>query len=179
MTSNCDVIAIFPIYGQFGAIGKPISGRIVSKTYIFFYLTKTESRTKKSLTQHSHYCFEYRFYFGEKNSDFFQKSADIFKTKTDLVLTGIFSETTYKCVFTCQISRFYYNSNEFYTGWGNFTLPLHLSPQNEPLEIELKLNWKPEDVINQKVKPKIITYHQWKKPLRPTHWLWNKTVWRN
>ena len=31
---NCDVIAIFPIYSQFGAIWKPDSGRIVCKTYI-------------------------------------------------------------------------------------------------------------------------------------------------
>ena len=30
-----DVIVIFPIYGQFGAIQKPVSGRIVFKTYIF------------------------------------------------------------------------------------------------------------------------------------------------
>ena len=35
MSNNCDVIAIFPIYNQFGAIWKPDSGRIVCKTYIF------------------------------------------------------------------------------------------------------------------------------------------------
>ena len=35
MSENCDVIAIFPIYGQFGAIRKPDSGRIVCRTYIF------------------------------------------------------------------------------------------------------------------------------------------------
>ena len=35
MSENCDVIAIFPIYGQFGAIWKPDSVRIVCKTYIF------------------------------------------------------------------------------------------------------------------------------------------------
>ena len=62
MTANCDVIVIFPIYSQFGAIRKPDSGGIVCKTYIFInsnlYLTKTENRTKKSLTQLSHYCFE-------------------------------------------------------------------------------------------------------------------------
>ena len=32
---NCDVIAIFAIYGQFGAMRKPDFGRIVCKTYIF------------------------------------------------------------------------------------------------------------------------------------------------
>ena len=35
MSPNCDVIAIFSIYRQFGAIRKPDSGRIVYKTYIF------------------------------------------------------------------------------------------------------------------------------------------------
>ena len=35
MSKNCDIIAIFSIYGQFGAIGKPDSERIVCKTYIF------------------------------------------------------------------------------------------------------------------------------------------------
>ena len=35
MSANCNVIVIFLIYGQFGAIKKTISGRIVCKTYIF------------------------------------------------------------------------------------------------------------------------------------------------
>ena len=34
MSENCDAIAIFLIYGQFGAIWKPDFGRIVCKTYI-------------------------------------------------------------------------------------------------------------------------------------------------
>ena len=62
MLENCDVIVSFPIYGHFRATQKQDSGRLVCKTYIFikiiFYLTKTECRTKKSLTQLSHYCFE-------------------------------------------------------------------------------------------------------------------------
>ena len=32
MAENCDVIVIFPIYGQFGT---PDSGRIVCETYVF------------------------------------------------------------------------------------------------------------------------------------------------
>ena len=32
MSANYDVIVIFPIYGKFGAIQKPNSGRIVCKT---------------------------------------------------------------------------------------------------------------------------------------------------
>ena len=35
MTLNCNVIVIFLIYGQFGAILKPDSGRKVCKPYIF------------------------------------------------------------------------------------------------------------------------------------------------
>ena len=35
MSENGDIIAIFPIYDQFGAIWKPDSGRIVCKTFIF------------------------------------------------------------------------------------------------------------------------------------------------
>ena len=47
MSENCDVIAIFPIYGQFGAFWKPDFGRIVCKTFsliVTFYLTKTENK---------------------------------------------------------------------------------------------------------------------------------------
>ena len=35
MSTNCDIIVFFPIYGQFAAIRKLDSGRMVNKTYIF------------------------------------------------------------------------------------------------------------------------------------------------
>ena len=35
MPENCDIIFIFPIYGQFGAIQKPDFGCMVCETYIF------------------------------------------------------------------------------------------------------------------------------------------------
>ena len=35
MTANGDVFVFFPIYGQFAAIRKPDSGRMVYKSYIF------------------------------------------------------------------------------------------------------------------------------------------------
>ena len=35
MSENYDAIVNFPIYGRFGAIRKPDSGRLVYKTYIF------------------------------------------------------------------------------------------------------------------------------------------------
>ena len=51
MLENCDVIVIFPIYGQFGAIWKPVSTRIACKTYIFinsnfFILQKLKAELK-------------------------------------------------------------------------------------------------------------------------------------
>ena len=39
MLENCDAIVIFLIYGRFGAIWKPDSGRIVCKTYVFILLS--------------------------------------------------------------------------------------------------------------------------------------------
>ena len=35
MSKSCDIIAVFPINGQLGAICKPHSRRIICKTYIF------------------------------------------------------------------------------------------------------------------------------------------------
>ena len=63
MSGNCDIIIIFPIYVQFGAIRELDSRCIVWKKLTFsltviFYLTKSGNRTKKSLTEFSHYCFE-------------------------------------------------------------------------------------------------------------------------
>ena len=61
-SKNCDAIAIFPIYNQFWAIQKPDSQRIVCKIYNFINSNllsyKSENKTKKSLIQFSHYCFE-------------------------------------------------------------------------------------------------------------------------
>ena len=61
VSTNSDVIVIFLIYSQFGAIRPPDSGRIVYKTYIFMKSNllsyKTENKAKKYRTQLSHYCF--------------------------------------------------------------------------------------------------------------------------
>ena len=51
MSANCDVLVIFLVYGQFGAIRKSVK-------LVTFYLTKIENRNKKSLAQLSHYCSE-------------------------------------------------------------------------------------------------------------------------
>ena len=64
MLAIYDVVVIFSIYGQFEEIPKPDSGRIALKNIfsltVTFNLTKTKNRTRKSLTQLSHYCFEQR-----------------------------------------------------------------------------------------------------------------------
>ena len=61
MLGNCNV-SVFLIYGQFGAIWKPIpeawSVKLTFSLIVPFYLTKTENKIKKSLTQLSYYCFE-------------------------------------------------------------------------------------------------------------------------
>ena len=62
MLADCDVIVIFLIYDQFGAFWKPDSGGIICKNCIFinsnFLSYKNGKRTKKSVTQLSHYSFE-------------------------------------------------------------------------------------------------------------------------
>ena len=61
MSENCDFIFICWIFNQFGAIRKQDSGPIVKFMFslrITIYLTKTENRTKKSLTQLTHHYFE-------------------------------------------------------------------------------------------------------------------------
>ena len=58
MPANCDVIFIFPIYGQLGAIRKPDSGRIVCKTYIFLLVVVTFilQKLKTELKNLCHSC---------------------------------------------------------------------------------------------------------------------------
>ena len=41
-----------------GRIPDTESAKVMFSVIVTFYLTKTENRTKKSLTQLSHYCFE-------------------------------------------------------------------------------------------------------------------------
>ena len=57
MSTNCDSLSSFRFLAN---LEQSRSRTIVCKTYIFIksnlYLTKTENRTKKSLTQLPHYC---------------------------------------------------------------------------------------------------------------------------
>ena len=65
------------------------SEKLTFSLKVTFYLTKTENRTKKSLTQFSHHCFEGRHFFTKK-ADSLRKNADIDKIKRALALKDIF-----------------------------------------------------------------------------------------
>ena len=103
MSENCDVIVIFQFMANLEQFGSRILDaqhvKLIFSLVETFYLTKTESRTKKSLTKLSHYYFEVTYYFCQKNADFLQKSADISKFERTLVLKRIFSETAYVCIY--------------------------------------------------------------------------------
>ena len=115
-----------------GRISDAQSVKLIFSIIVTFYLTKTEKRTKKSLTQLPHYCFDYLYLFWLKNADFLQKNADIIKIKGALVLKGVFSEIEYECLLSLQISIFQHNSNKFQTEGG---VKFYRSPpQNEPLK---------------------------------------------
>ena len=104
MSENCGIIVIFLIYSQFGATVQSV--KCIFSFIVTFYLIKTENRTKKSLTQLSHYCFVYMYYLCKIMLIFCKKNAHISKIKSVLALRCIFSETTYVCVPTYQICSF-------------------------------------------------------------------------
>ena len=62
MSENCDVIVIFGFLANLEQSGGRISGTEPAKdmfsVIVTFSLTKYKNRTKKSVTQLSHYCFE-------------------------------------------------------------------------------------------------------------------------
>ena len=81
MSGNFDFIVTFQIYGRFEKIRSAAWSMILVQLIIndfhvwltMFYLTKTENRTKKSLTQPSCYSFEKRYYFCLKILTFYKK----------------------------------------------------------------------------------------------------------
>ena len=63
MSENCNVIVIFfgflaSLEQSGGRIPDTESAEVMLSVTVTFSLTKTKNRTKKSLTQLSHYCFE-------------------------------------------------------------------------------------------------------------------------
>ena len=104
MSTNCDVIVILPIYGQFGAIGKPDSRRMACKTYIFInsdFLQKLKTKLK-NLYHTSHTIpLSKGTLFDKKDADILQKNAD---NSTERYISW-----NYVCVLTHQISSLYHS----------------------------------------------------------------------
>ena len=48
MSTNCEVIVIFPIFGIFVAVRKPDSGRIVYKTFNFINIISSKLLSYKN-----------------------------------------------------------------------------------------------------------------------------------
>ena len=69
---------------------------------VTFYLGKTEHRTK-NFFQNSHTIALSKGTILAKKVLIFAENADISKVKRALALKGIFSETAYESVLTCQI----------------------------------------------------------------------------
>ena len=69
------------------------------------YLTKTEKRTTKSINSSHAIAFKKRYYICPKNLDFSERDDVIRKIKKVLILKlkGIFSETTFLCVFMYKL----------------------------------------------------------------------------
>ena len=101
-----------------------------------FYLTKTENRTNKFLTQLSYYYLKEKYYFCRK-CYFYAKNADISKIKGVLVLKGIF--------FSTYISVYLYTkfhvSSIILTSFRQGRILLH-PLQSERLKRPLKLAYK-------------------------------------
>ena len=55
---------------QFGSRMDPSFVKLTFLLIVTFYFRKAENETKKFSTQLSYYCFEKRFYFCQKNTDF-------------------------------------------------------------------------------------------------------------
>ena len=109
-STNCEVIVIFPTYGQFGAIWKPDSGRIACKTYIFIRNNLLSYKIWKQNWKISNIALTLLLWvkvlFSPKNAVLLQENADIGKIKKALVLKAMLSETSYVCILRYQISSF-------------------------------------------------------------------------
>ena len=82
----------------------------VCKSYVFINSNILSYKNWKQNSKISNTFFTLLLWlkvlFLPKNAAFLQKNADISKIKGALVLTDIFSGTTYVCVLTCQILSF-------------------------------------------------------------------------
>ena len=106
MSTNCNVIVIFPSYGQFKSIWKPDCGCIVCSAYLFInskllFQKKLETEIKSLFHTALTLLLWVNILFLPKKCWFFAKIVDISKIKKVLVLKGTFSKNTYVHVLTC------------------------------------------------------------------------------
>ena len=106
MSTNCNVIVIFPSYGQFKSIWKPDCGCIVCSAYLFInskllFQKKLETEIKSLFHTALTLLLWVNILFLPKKCWFFAKNVDISKIKKVLVLKGTFSKNTYVHVLTC------------------------------------------------------------------------------
>ena len=104
MSANCEVIVTFLIYAKFGAFQKPYFRCILCKTYIsingnLLSYKNLKQNWKISNTALTLFLWIKVLSVGEMLIVLWKKT-DLGKIRKGLVLTGIFSETTYVCVFT-------------------------------------------------------------------------------
>ena len=109
MSASLWQTVIFSIYHQFGAIWKLDSRGMVFKTYISINNILLSYKNWKQNLKISNTTLMLLLWkkviFLPKSANFLQKkNAEISKTKEVLVLKGIFSETTFKCVLSYQNS---------------------------------------------------------------------------
>ena len=85
MSENCDVIVIFWIFGQFGAVQRPVSGHRVCKTYVFsnshFLFYKNWKQNWKFSNTANTLLLWVKVLFLRKNINILQKNADVSKIK--------------------------------------------------------------------------------------------------
>ena len=106
MSTNCNVIVIFPSYGQFKAIWKPDCRCIVCNAYLFInsnllFYKNLEIDLKSPFHTALTLLLWANILFLPKKCWFFVKNADISKIKKVLVLKGTFYKNTYVYVLTC------------------------------------------------------------------------------
>ena len=79
--------------------------KLIFSLRVAFYFTKTEKRSKNSLTELSKYAWSKGIIFAKKMNFFSKRNADISKIKRALVLKGIFLKLC-TCVYLrtkCQV----------------------------------------------------------------------------
>ena len=109
-SENRNVSVIFLIFGQFRAVWRPDFGNRVCKRNVFSDSNLLSYKEWKQNYKISNTALTLLLWvkvlFWTKNANFLQKNADISKIKGALALRGIFSETKYGCVLSCQIWTF-------------------------------------------------------------------------